>query len=169
MVLTVLAVLSIGMVFLWLWSYERGASLRIEQYEQWVPTWYATMGCDNGSIYAYGSRPGPKAIRMYSGLRMGPPTYLRTDWDVRDWPSPLRESAKNLVRARVYFNAYAIGVKFPCWLVAAVLGVAPAWYWRRAFRRRHAVKAGHCPVCGYDLRATPERCPECGTAAGVAT
>lgn len=50
----------------------------------------------------------------------------------------------------------------PCWMIVLVTGIGPAWVGTRWWRRRGRSVVGHCPVCGYDLRATPERCPECG-------
>jgi hypothetical protein len=54
----------------------------------------------------------------------------------------------------------------PCWMAAIVFGALPL-RWALGLRRRRAArraKAGLCTACGYDLRATPGRCPECGAA-----
>jgi hypothetical protein len=62
------------------------------------------------------------------------------------------------------------GAVFPLWAVALTTAVAPALFLVRHLRRRtHPAGARPCPVCGYDLRATPDRCPECGTPVAPST
>lgn len=63
------------------------------------------------------------------------------------------------------------GFGFPAWLAFAVTFALPAArivpiY--RTLRRRRLRDAGLCERCGYDLRATTGRCPECGTPAPAA-
>ena len=51
------------------------------------------------------------------------------------------------------------------WFLAALFGSGPAVRAIRVLRRRR-IRPGFCPACGYDLRATPDRCPECGNFGG---
>ena len=50
----------------------------------------------------------------------------------------------------------------PYWLPTIVTAIPALWIGSLIVRRR-ASRPGLCPTCGYDLRATPDRCPECGT------
>jgi hypothetical protein len=47
--------------------------------------------------------------------------------------------------------------------VGSLLGPLPRRCRRRSPTDGGVFPAGLCPACGYDLRATPERCPECGS------
>src|SRR5688500_12169813 len=58
---------------------------------------------------------------------------------------------------------------FPLWLALLPTVIGPVVWLDRRWAARKALRQGMCPVCGYDLRATPDgkgmllkRCPECG-------
>jgi hypothetical protein len=60
------------------------------------------------------------------------------------------------------------GFSCPCWSIVALSCPLPVFVAARAVVARRRGRPGHCRRCGYDLRATPERCPECGTMAPAA-
>jgi hypothetical protein len=51
---------------------------------------------------------------------------------------------------------------FPLWLSTTLFASLPITRLALLVRRRRRGVEGHCTHCGYDLRATPDRCPECG-------
>jgi hypothetical protein len=52
----------------------------------------------------------------------------------------------------------------PLWFLALLFAIAPTLAARRWRRRRREARKGLCSRCGYDLGASRDRCPECGTA-----
>jgi hypothetical protein len=82
--------------------------------------------------------------------RLGPGGFATTSVRCGGRASDLlgRRSVAEDTRGTIPFWAFLVGLS----------GVA---YSLRGSRSREG-KRGHCATCGYDLRATPERCPECG-------
>ncbi len=75
--------------------------------------------------------------------------YVHTD----QWlPNGQLPSGYPTARSRALF--------VPHWAIVLLTAILPALTVTRYIRNRK--QSGHCPNCGYDLRATPARCPECG-------
>jgi hypothetical protein len=65
-------------------------------------------------------------------------------------------------RFRGRLHSVTYGVVFPYWALCLAAFPLPAVRLRRHLRTRRRLRLGLCLRCGYDLRASPGTCPECG-------
>jgi hypothetical protein len=88
------------------------------------------------------------------------PTATWVQWQRAGFAWSMRRSSDDLVATAVA----------PFWSVAAATAALPlgwsAGLLCGGLRTRRRKVLGRCPACGYDLRASPARCPECGVARG---
>lgn len=98
--------------------------------------------------------------------------YDRRRLSNKDIASVYREPTWHGLSWRRYYQDY--GSEYvsrrqwsaPLWLIAALAALPPLqWAAIHLRQRRQCLRRrlGLCVRCGYDLRATAERCPECGT------
>jgi hypothetical protein len=66
---------------------------------------------------------------------------------------------QRLVNPALSYEHYSL----PLWLLAVVFAVLPSLAGIKLTRRLMRQAHGKCAQCGYDLRASAQRCPECGS------
>ena len=59
-------------------------------------------------------------------------------------------------------SSYPGFIAVPYWAIAIPLAALSVWAFLRRRAHRDHLLAGHCRACGYDLRGSAEKCPECG-------
>jgi hypothetical protein len=141
-----------------------GATLEFTRWRAETDKWWQT-------------RPGRVAMRV-SGetvvLNDGPniryAARIRVDYPSQSWhglewrggamsKAPTTQSKGALSTPLVPYKSLSMPWYYPVVLLAPL----PALWGIGWIRRRRMHRPGTCAVCGYDMRATPGRCPECGT------
>ncbi len=182
--------LCLAVAGIWVWSYwnERGwIQWRFLAPANVMQEWQ--FGCMRGGIEGSVARTNITSKELRVGGEVGVDGVLKTTvmignmgftfpagwlryWVVRPPPPERsweylgiyvrrgREShllPQSIVWSTTYFRC-------PFWLLVVLTGFGPVLKFRAWWRKRRW-RSGMCRKCGYDLRETPQRCPECGSMA----
>jgi hypothetical protein len=110
-----------------------------------TPTSFNTFATTHGSVLG-ATLPSQQRQQTTMSVSLQRPASAHFQWG--DYLGPLSYQPKRQ-------SSYTI----PYWpFIAVLLFILPF-----TNPRRKDANSGMCPSCGYDLRATPNRCPECGT------
>jgi hypothetical protein len=150
-----LFLLAVGAGVFWYRSYAR----------QDVLTYYGRHGAD--SVFAR------RGSFTWFNLKFDVPAPPDAKLEWRPMSRPLTAKGDNKAdHPTKSFLGFGLGestaegyrfVSIPCWSAVTVLLLFPAVRVTWVVVRRKRRRAGACLTCGYDLRASAGRCPECGT------
>jgi hypothetical protein len=148
--------------------------------------WHTASSGENKRMYAVGCAPGAIGFMRVTGppIMPGANGFRRiagpdNAFDIYLLPTGfyyLRTATLRSQGGRSFFQKLGFAfvhlpvgglidvrkLEVPDWLFVILFAIAPAIEFRR-WRARRRYGGGCCRRCGYDLRATPDRCPECGT------
>jgi len=98
------------------------------------------------------------------GLSVGGFEGFGTAWFPNrvDSPDPTKGS-RSAPRFSFLSNGSDMQLVLPMWPITTLALIIVTVSFSVAFRQRKRKKLGLCLKCGYDLRASKDRCPECGT------